>query len=130
MEVNDDMDRRRERWLTFTTVNFDDYIVVLMTKLRVNVTADVILSGELQYPLVQYQRDNRASLDALRVPHFSDVRLISDPVQWFIDFIRYLTGALISAPAPVPFAFSTFCKIPRIQRQAESFIYSVVVSTL
>ena len=58
MEVDDEIDRRRTRRLTFTTTNFDDYVVALMAKLRVNVTADAILSGELLHPLVLYQRDN------------------------------------------------------------------------
>ena len=132
MEVDDETDRRRSRRLTFTTTNFDDYIVALMAKLRVNVTADAILSGELLHPLVLYQRDNRASLDALRVPRYTDAQLIADPVQCFVDFMRYLTGALLAAPAPVPYVgdLNVLQASQDTFRQAESFIYSTIVSTL
>ena len=46
MDYPDD-DRRHARRLTFTTENFDDYIVALLAKLRINTVADRILSGEL-----------------------------------------------------------------------------------
>ena len=55
MDVPDDDDRRSSRRLTFRSTNLDDFIVALMAKIRVNATADRILSGELEHPLIQYQ---------------------------------------------------------------------------
>ena len=86
MDYPDD-DRRHARRLTFTTENFDDYIVAVMDKLRVNVTADRILSGELEHPLLQYQIDNQANLTALGVPTYIATQLLADPVQCFSNFM-------------------------------------------
>ena len=86
MDYPDD-DRRLSRRLTFTTENFDDYIVAVLAKLRINPIADRILSGELQHPLLQYQIDNRAHLAALQVPTYAAAQLLADPLQWmFLQF--------------------------------------------
>ena len=53
-----DPDRSRSRRLKFTKTDFDDYLIALMVKLRLNATADRIISGELQHPLVDFQQQN------------------------------------------------------------------------
>ena len=131
MDVPDDDVRRSSRRLTFSTANFDDYAVALMAKLRVNITADRILSGELQHPLVQYQRDNLANLQALNVPFYTSAQLLADPVQSFMNFMRAVTAAILRAPAPVPVIgdLNALQEAQNTFRQAESFIYSTIVST-
>ena len=132
MDVPDDDVRRNSRRLTFSTANFDDYAVALMAKLRVNLTADRILSGELQHPLVQYQRDNLANLQALNVPFYTSAQLLADPVQCFVTFLRAVTAAILHDPAPVPVIgdLNALQEAQNTFRQAESFIYSTIVSTL
>ena len=65
--MNNEQERRPRR-LVLSTENFDDYLVTLTAKLRINVHADRILSGELQHPLVKFQTDNMESLQRLHVP--------------------------------------------------------------
>ena len=131
MDYPDD-DRHHVWRLTFTTENFDDYIVAVLTKLRINPIADRILSGELQHPLLQYQIDNRAHLAALQVPTYAATQLLADPLQCFSSFMRNITAAIMRAPAPVPVIgdLNALQASNDTYRQAESFIYSTVVATL
>ena len=102
MEENDRAIDRSARRLTLSRENFDDYLVALMAKLRSNVTADRILSGELRHPLIAFQQANGQHLAALNVNWVPDEALTADPITPYNNFIRQLTNALLQAPAPVP----------------------------
>ena len=129
MEEND---RPRSRRLTLERENFDDYLVALMAKLRINVTADRILSGELRHPLIAFQQANAQHLAALNVNWIPEAALTADPITPYNNFIRQLTDALLRAPAPVP-AINGMqqLQIDQLQfRQAETFIFTSIVETL
>ena len=67
----EDTDRDRARSahrLTLCRENFDDYVVALTAKLRSNLDADRVLSGETLHPLLAFQDSNRDALTALNVP--------------------------------------------------------------
>ena len=71
MDNQDDNARAlSSRRLVLSKENFDDYLLALMVKLRRDPTADRLLSGETQHPLVQYQQLNRDVLIALTMPFF------------------------------------------------------------
>ena len=95
MEEND---RARSRRLTLERENFDDFLVALMAKLRSNVTADRILSGELRHPLIAFHQDNDQHLVALNVNWIPEAALTADPITPYNNFIRQLTNALLRAP--------------------------------
>ena len=128
----DNEQERRSRHLVLSTDNFDDYIVALTAKLRINVHADRVLSGELSHPLVQYQADNIQSLQRLHVPWFSPAQLLAQPTQTFQTFLRSVTAAVLRAPAPVPAIgdLNVLQAQQDIYRQAENHIYSTIVGTL
>ena len=52
----------------FSDENIDDYLIVLIAKLRPDPHADRVLSGELVHPLIEFQRNNVAHLQTLNVP--------------------------------------------------------------
>ena len=76
--MDDQLTRRSstERHLEFTRNDFDDFIIALTAKLRLNETADRILSGELRHPLVGFQQRNAQSLQGLNVPFYSPTELV------------------------------------------------------
>ena len=90
------------RRLSLSRENFDDYFVALTAKLRSNLDADSILSGELQHPLLRFQENNAQSLRRLNVQWVSPASLFADPVGPYVIFVRQLTDALLQAPAPIP----------------------------
>ena len=98
----DNEQERRSRRLVLSTTNFDDYVIALTAKLRINVHADKVLAGELQHPLVKFQADNMVSLQRLHVPWFSPAALLARPAETFQNFLRSVTAAILRAPAPVP----------------------------
>ena len=130
--IEDREDRRRGRRLTLSTENFDDYVVALMAKIRINVITDRLLSEDLQNPLVEFQRNNMVELQRLNIPWFSPAQLLADPTRTFQNFMRLLQERMLAAPAPVP----AFVGLNDLQannvryRQAENHIYSTIVDTL
>ena len=101
----EDADRDRARSahrLTLCRENFDDYVVALTAKLRSNLDADRVLSGETLHPLLAFQDSNRNALAALNVPWVPPQALFNDPVTPYVNFIRQITDALLRAQAPVP----------------------------
>ena len=129
MEEND---RARSRRLTLERENFDDFLVALMAKLRSNVTADRILSGELRHPLIAFQQTNAQHLAALNVNWVPEAALTADPITPYNNFIRQLKNTLLRSPAPVP-AINGMqqLQIDQLQfRQAETFIFTSIVETL
>ena len=102
MDASDESYVNRPRRLTFTIENFDDYLVALMAKLRINPIADRILSGELLHPLISFQINNQASLAALQVPFFAPAQLLTNPALSYVQFLRFLTNTLLRASPPVP----------------------------
>ena len=44
------------RRIGFSTENFDDYLIALMTDLRSDSVCDRVLSGELRHPLIEFQQ--------------------------------------------------------------------------
>ena len=68
------------RRLAFSRENFDDYFVALTAKLRSDANADLVLSGELQRPLIRFQQTNQASLQLLNVEFVFPATLFADPV--------------------------------------------------
>ena len=124
---------RRSRRLTLSTENFDDYyLVVLTAKCLSNVHADKVLAGELQTPLIKFQRDNVEALQRLHVPWFSPAQLLTQPTQTFHNFLRSVTSAILRAPAPVPDVgdLNALQAEQEIYRQTENHIYSSIVTTL
>ena len=121
-----------ERHLEFTRNDFDDFIIALTAKLRLNETADKILSGELRHPLVDFQQRNSASLQGLNVPYYSPATLLQDPAETYVTFLRQLTQALLNAPAPVPDVgdLNVLQEAANLFRRGERFIYSTIVATL
>ena len=74
MDIRDDDARASStRRLVLSQENFDDYMLALMAKLRIDPDADRLLSGETQHPLVQYQhragRYNEQDRDELKSYH-------------------------------------------------------------
>ena len=101
-EANHRDDASCARRLTLSREDYDDFLVALTTKLRRNVDADRILSGEISHPLIRFQQINADSLRRLNVMWVSPESLFNDPVGPYSIFIRQLTDSLIRAPAPVP----------------------------
>ena len=130
---NNDQDRAASgRRLFLSRENFDDYLVALNAKLRQDTVADRILSGELQHPLIAFQRNNLAQLQVLRVPFVPPAALLQDPVGPYLNWLRILTDSLLRAPAPVP-AVVGLQQLQEQQnafRQGERHIYTSIVSTL
>ena len=132
MDVPDPDRTTSARRLTFSAENFDDYVIALTAKLRIDPNADRVLSGEFVHPLIQFQANNVANLQALNVPYVSPQVLIQDPATPYVNWLRVLTTALLRAPAPVP----AIDGLQQLQanvdtfRRAERFIYSTIVSTL
>ena len=130
---NPDPDRYTSaRRLTFSAENFDDYLIALTAKLRLDPHADRVLSGELVHPLIAFQRNNVAHLQMLNVPYVVPQTLLQDPVTPYVNWLRILTDSLLRAPAPVP-AIEGLQQLQgdvNIFRRAERFIYSTIVSTL
>ena len=120
------------RHLQFTRNDFDDFVIALTAKLRVNETADRILSGELRHPLIDFQQRNAGNLQRLNVPFFSPAALLQDPAGSYVTFLRVLTQALLSAPAPVPDVgdLNVLQDAADEFRRGERFIYSTIVATL
>ena len=132
--MDDQLARRSssERHLEFTRKDFDDFVIALTAKLRLNETADRILSGELRHPLVNFQQRNTAHLQGLNVPFYSPAALLQDPAGSYVAFLQHLTQALLSAPAPVPDVgdLNVLQEAADKFRRGERFIYSTIVSTL
>ena len=132
--MDDQLTRRSstERHLEFTRNDFDDFIIALTAKLRLNETADRILSGELRHPLVDFQQRNAQSLQGLNVPFYSPTDLLKDPAETYVTFLRQLTQALLNAPAPVPDVgdLNVLQEAANVFRRGERFIYSTIVATL
>ena len=132
MDVPDPDRTTSARRLTFSAENFDDYVIALTAKLHIDPNADRVLSGEFVHPLIQFQANNVANLQALNVPYVSPQVLIQDPATPYVNWLRVLTTALLRAPAPVP----AIDGLQQLQanvdtfRRAERFIYSTIVSTL
>ena len=120
------------RRLQFTRTDFDDFIITLTAKLRLDEAADKILSGELQYPLIAFQRRHAAHLQQLNVPFFPPAALLQDPAQCYVNFLHILTQSLLAAPAPVPDVgnLNDLQEVTDIFRKGEHFIYSTIVITL
>ena len=89
------------RRLLFDPDNFDDYLITVTAKLRFDTYADRVLSGEIQHPLIAFQRDNIVPLQQLNVPWVSPQALLQDPVSPYLNWLRTLTNALLHALAPV-----------------------------
>ena len=128
----DDPDRRSSsRRLTLSTSDFDDYLIALMAMLRNNLTADRILSGELQHPLIAFQVTNSVSLQALNIPFVPPEALRQDPVSPYNRWVRLLTEALLQHATPVPVVLG----LQQLQQDQEEFraaerhIYSTVTHT-
>ena len=120
------------RRLTLSRENFDDYFVALTAKLRSNLEADGILSGELQHPLLHFQDRNSQALRRLNVQWVTPALLFADPVGPYLIFIRQLTDALLNAPAPIP-DIEGLDELQTAQaafRKAETYIYTTIVETL
>jgi len=133
MDNQDDNARAlSSRRLVLSKENFDDYLLVLMTKLRQDPAADRLLSGETQHPLVQYQQVNRNVLIALAMPFFPLQALINDPVGTYVQFQRQIDAALANHPAPVPVPgdLNILQDLQNTHRAAERYIYTTIVSTL
>ena len=99
----EDADRDRARSahrLTLCRENFDDYVVALTAKLRSNLDADRVLSGETLHPLLAFQDSNRNALAALNVPWVPPQALFNDPVTPYVNFIRQITDAFYSVHKP------------------------------
>ena len=128
-----DSSRSSSRRLEFTKNDFDDFLIALMAKLRVNSVADRILSGELHHPLIRFQLENAAALQQLNVPFFAPANLLQNPAECHVNFLRLFTSALLRAPAPVPDfgeALNALQEEADVFRQGERFIYSTIVATL
>ena len=127
-----DSNRSDSRRLEFTRTNFDDYLIALTAKLRLNETADQILSGELRHPLISYQREHAAILQQLNVPLVPPEALLQNPAQAFVNFLRILTQNLLAHPAPVPDVgdLNALQEASDVFRKGERFIYSTIVATL
>ena len=118
--------------LSLCRENFDDYVVALTAKLRSNIHADRVLSGETLHPLLAFQDQNRDALAALNVPWVPPQALFNDPVTPYVTFIRQITDALLHAQAPVP-NIDGLDELQNSQaefRRAETFIYTTIVNTL
>ena len=89
-----DRDRYRSRRLQFTRTDFDDFIIALTAKLRLDETADRILSGELQHPLINFQNENAANLQRLNIPYFPPASLLQGPAEYYVRFLQLVTQAL------------------------------------
>ena len=126
-----DYNRSGSRRLLFTRTDFDDYLIALNAKLRINAVADRILSGELRHPLIAYQQQHSIALQQLNVPFFPDVSLLQNPAQSYVNFLRVLTQNLLVAPAvPDVGDLNALQEAADIFRQGERFIYSTIVQTL
>ena len=118
--------------LSLCRENFDDYVVALTAKLRSNIHADRVLSGETLHPLLAFQDQNRDALAALNVPWVPPQALFNDPVTPYVTFIRQITDALLHTQAPVP-NIDGLDELQNSQaefRRAETFIYTTIVNTL
>ena len=131
-EANNRDDAQSSRRLALSREDFDDYLVALTAKLRRNVDADRVLSGEIAHPLIRFQQINANSLRRLNVMWVSPESLFNDPVGPYTIFIRQLTDSLIRAPAPIPDidGLNDLQAAQAIFRRAETHIYSTIVDTL
>ena len=120
------------RRLTFSTENFDDYLVALMADLRNDAVCDRVLSGELRHPLIEFQRQNIVALQQLNVPWVSPAALLANPVSPYVDWLRVLTANILAAPAPVPAVagLQQLQQDQNVYRNAERLIYARIVKTL
>ena len=132
--MDDQIDRRssNSRHLEFSHNDFDDFIIALTAKMRLDETVDRILSGELSHPLVDFQQRNIVNLQRLNVPFFPTAALLQDPAGTYVTFLRLLTQALLGAPAPVPDVgdLNALQEAADVFRRGERFIYSTIVVTL
>ena len=125
---NNDQDRAASgRRLFLSRENFDDYLVALNAKLRQDTVADRILSGELQHPLIAFQRNNLAQLQVLRVPFVPPAALLQDPVGPYLNWLRVLTDSLLRSPVPVPavVGLQQLQEQQNVFRQGERHIYTL-----
>ena len=132
MEDADPHQNASGRRLGFSTENFDDYLVALVTDLRSDSVCDRVLSGELRHPLIVFQQQNMQALQQLNVPWVSPAALLADPVNPHVEWLRALTASLLAAPAPVPAVagLQQLQQDQNVYRNAERFIYARIVKTL
>ena len=96
MDNNDPLyETHRRPRLYFTREQFDDYWIALLAKIRRDETANRIISGELNNPLVRYQQRNSASLRQLRVPFIPTEDIMRDPSGSFEYFFTVLARLLL-----------------------------------
>ena len=97
----DDRHSSSRHRLLFSKENFDDYLLTLMIKLRLDPDADRLLTGETVHPLIQYQIENHNALMALTVPFYSNEQLIENPVVTYINFLRQIITAILRVWSPL-----------------------------
>ena len=120
------------RRLTFTSEQFDDFWIALMSKLRINEDADALISGTSPHPLLSFQRANLASLQLLGVLILSPNQLIEDPFGCYQRFSQFLAEALHRHPSPVPNVgnLRELENAYQTHRRAQRYIYATILDTL
>ena len=118
--------------LTYSREQFDDYLVALLARIRFDDTADRVISGENQHPLILHQRQYSAALSQLKILPFTAAQLIEDPIGCYVQFTRSLAEALSVFPGVVPDVgnLNVLDDLYQIHRKAQRFIYDTIVRTL
>ena len=90
------------------------------------------MACENRHPLVHYQRQNSATLSALKILPFTGVQFIEDPIGCYIHFTRSLAEALSVFPDNVPDIgdLSVLEDLYQTYRKAQRFVYDVIIRTL
>jgi len=120
---------RGDRRLTFNATYFSDYWAALCARIRRDNFADLVYSGSLQHPLLNFQAQNAAQFQHHGIVMLSKEQLDMDPLGYYQQFVHRIHGLNIPAEDG-NFDMAQLAAEYVSYRQAQRYIYSRVIETL